>query len=423
MINVVELLKHYKDITSFEVRTIKKQSHELYFVHKSLETIRNVEKTDCSVTIYNLHDNSLGSSKFTVFSGDDIDTVKEKVELALITSKKINNKPFELPKKEIMDSTIESNMEKYTLKEIGEKISEACFKADAYEGGSINALEIFVNKFNEEILNSNGLDKKVTYYQALVEAIPTWTSEGESVEIYEQFTINSLDLEKITSELDSKMKEVEYRFIASKPEEKLNMKVALRPKEIYTLLSSLVSQVNVSTIFNHGNVFNVGDSLQSESNIDLLNVELKGNIKGCAYSKLFDNNGVSLVDTVVIKDGKYVSSFGNNRFSQYLNVLPTGALELLTVETGTLDKEQLNEPYLELVSLSGLQLEIYSDYIGGEIRLGYIHEGKKITPVTGISFSGKLSEVLNTIKLSKTITQTSDYLGPDLMLIDKVDIL
>ena len=142
-------------------------------------------------------------------------------------------------------------------------------------------------------------------------------------------------------------------------------------------------------------------------------------------SAFFDGDGSSLTDTVVIKDGVVCGSYGSSRFGQYLGVKePSGNLGCLKAEPGTLTDEQLlSAPYLEVVSMSGIQIEPYSDYIGGEIRLAYMHEGGKTVPMTGISMSGKLSEVLATLRLHEKTCVYMAYEGPKSLLLKNMEIL
>ena len=72
--------------------------------------------------------------------------------------------------------------------------------------------------------------------------------------------------------------------------------------------------------------------------------------------------------------------------------------------------------------MSGLQVDFYSDYIGGEVRLAYYWDGKKSIPLTGISLSGKLSEVLAEIRLASDIAISDDYCGPEKALIGNMKI-
>jgi len=72
--------------------------------------------------------------------------------------------------------------------------------------------------------------------------------------------------------------------------------------------------------------------------------------------------------------------------------------------------------------MSGLQVDFYSDYIGGEVRLAYYHAGGKVVPVTGISISGKLSQVLESIRFSMETTVAGGYNGPKMALVQDMKI-
>ena len=151
---------------------------------------------------------------------------------------------------------------------------------------------------------------------------------------------------------------------------------------------------------------------------------MRGKITGCVASALFDGDGTELIDTKVIDGGKVCSYFGSHRFAQYLKKAATGALSCIEVDRGTLSDEYLaSAPYFECVSMSGLQVDIFNDYIGGEVRLAYYFDGEKKIPVTGISISGKLSDALNSVRLSSCSKQTGRYLGPKYALFEGVEIV
>ena len=81
------------------------------------------------------------------------------------------------------------------------------------------------------------------------------------------------------------------------------------------------------------------------------------------------------------------------------------------------------KPYLECASLSGIQVDLFNDYIGGEIRLAYYFDGEKTVPVTGISMSGKLSDVLKALRLSSETVIEGAYEGPALLLMPGMKVL
>ena len=139
---------------------------------------------------------------------------------------------------------------------------------------------------------------------------------------------------------------------------------------------------------------------------------MAGSVPGNIRSAHFDGDGMTLKDTTIVKDGKVVAYYGANRFGQYLEEVPTGNLRCIQVAPGSACEKCLAAaPYLEVLSMSGLQVDPFNDYIGGEIRLAYYCDGEKTTPVTGISITGSLKQVLSSIRLSCETAADDGYTG------------
>ena len=413
MIDLEKLIRENKEVTGYRIITVKKDSFQLYFVHRSLETIRNNDTKSVYVRIYVAHDEYVGESEFRVYPAYLEDEIRGKISQAVVKAKLINNEAFELPKKEEASYLSDSNFENYSLEELAKMTEEAVYKADSYKDGSINALEIFITKIEKNVVNSNGLNKSQVTYDAMIEAIPTWNGKRESVELYEQYHFNEFDSEKITAEIDDKMKAVRARYDAIKPESITNVNVLLRPNEIVSIIESIAEDINFGTVYQHGNKNEIGTNLQDGAKGDLLTLSLVGKVKGAVESSNFDDDGTTLKDTVIVEDGVVKSYFGGMKHAQYLKVEPTGNLAIAKLNPGTKSLDELKkEPYLECVSMSGIQVDLFNDYIGGEIRLGYYFDGTKVTPVTGISISGSLTEVLKEMYLSKEVGQEGPYYGP-----------
>lgn len=417
MMKLEELILSNKEVSGYRINEIKSESFQLFFVHKNLETIRNNDTKMVEVTIYVKHDGAIGDSNFKVYTAYSEEEIKEKVNQAVEKAKLVSNELFELPKKEEAKYASDSNFENYSLEELAKKTSEAVYKADSYKNGSINALEIFITKNIKSVKNSLGLDKSEVTYDAMIEAIPTWNGKRESVELYEQYHFNEFDSEKITAEIDDKMMAVKARYEAIKPEAVLNANVLLRPEEMSTLLSRILIDLNYRVVYFKANKNTVGANIQEGANGDLLTITGVARVKGAVESSYFDYDGTTLKDTLIIENGIAKTYWGGMRYAQYLNMEPTGNLSIYKLNPGLKGVEELKkEPYLEVVSMSGIQVDLLSDYIGGEVRLGYYYDGEKVTPVTGISISGSLSVVLKNMYLSKEMDQKDQYYGPKLAL-------
>ena len=420
---VINLLKNTSGISDWKVNTVRTESTELFFVHKNLETVRSTDTTDISVTVYVAHDEKLGEASFSVYSSYDENTILEEIEKAKKKASIIGNQTYSLPENEVGEYTSASNFANYKPHELASLISKACFEADCIEGGSINALEIFVYKDIVSVTNSRGIDKTQTKYRAMVEAIPTFNGD-ESVELYEQYNFTEFEHNLVVEEIANKMREVKDRYEAKAPESKLVCPVELGAAELGRLLHNFIGNLNFSAVYQHSNAFSVGDDIQKDAKGDRFTVTMCGEMKGSVASSLFDADGVTLVDRKIIENGKAVALYGGMRFAQYLNEVATGNLGCLSVECGTLtDEQKTSAPYFRCASMSGLQVDIYNDYIGGEVRLGYYFDGEKEIPVTGISISGKLSSALANVRLSDEAITRGSYNGPKCALFEGIEIV
>ena len=423
MIDIVKLLKENKDITDFKVNSTVSETYENFYVKGTLETVRATSTEDAIVTVYVDGEDVKGDSSFSVYASMTEEEVAKKIEAAAKRAKLVKNKPYDIPTGDKLDVAISSNFTSYEPCDLAKMIADAAFKADSYENGSINALEIFIYREKSSVVNSRGVDKSQVKYRAMIEAIPTWTENGESVELYEAYHFTDFNAEEITAEIDERMREVRDRQVAVK-KEPCTANVVLPAREVSRLIGEIVDNLHFSTVYSHANVFSKGDSIQKDRTGDVINVTMCHEIEGSRFSAVFDGDGVTLKDKKVIENGEVKAYYGGHRFGSYLGEDITGELRCISLEKGSLTEEEIaKEPYFECVSLSGLQLDLYNDYIGGEIRLAYYHDGDKKVPVTGISMSGKLSEVLNTLRLAEKVVVKDNYQGPEKALLKNISII
>ncbi len=423
MIDVINILKSTEGVDDYRVTSTKRESYELFFVHEKLETVRSTDTISTDVTVYIKHDGKVGDSSFSVYQSMDEAEVEKKVRSAAARAKLVSNESYELPEGGVFSGEIESNFKDYSMPVLAEKISDAVFAADTLGHGSLNATEVFIYKDTVSVKNSRGVDKTQVKYHAMVETIPTWTENGESVELYENYTFTEYDPEVITAEIAGKLREVRDRQVAVKPETPMSVNVLIGPKEILRLLGSITRDISYANVYSHSNLHKVGDSIQSGDG-DGITITLKGAMKGSTKSEAFDEDGVSLTEKVVVRGGVIESLHGDSRYAQYLGETPTGNLRCTQMEPGTLTKSEIMAaPYVECISMSGLQVDMYNDYIGGEIRLAYYYDGEKTVPVTAVSMSGKLSSVLSSLRLTEETVAVDGYTGPKNVMLKGMQIL
>ena len=429
MNTIVKHLQSHKGVCAYKINLRRKESYELFFVKGNLETVRNTDNTDKEVTVYVDHGEFRGHSQFFVYPSTTEDELQKLVAEAVEKAKLIDNPFYELVPNEKLpfvsdDQTVPTNFDQWDAADLAAEIANTVFDANTLDVTSLNAVEIFINRITETVVNSRGLHRKQVRWTGMVEAIPTATEQGESVELYEQYTFNAMKPENITYEIGEKLRQAKARLEAQRLEVTGNPRVILGAQELSELFWNFAYDLNFATVYSHQNVFSKGDAIQSDPKGDRIGLSVESLLPRCAGSRMFDSDGMLLSNArLIIDNGRVAAYHGSNRFAQYLNEKPTGSMPCICLTGGTATKSQLTTgPYLEVLSMSGIQTDFYSDYVGGEIRLAYWHDGTQIRPVTGISISGKLSEVLNHIRFSKELTVCGNYGGPKKAIIEGMNI-
>ena len=421
---IEQILKANEKIDDYRIVTRKTQSYEVFFVHKTVETVRARDTVATDVTVYVNHDDAVGDSTFQIYRSMTEEEMKAKVDAAAHRAALVFNQPYTLPKGNTGSEALKSNFTDYEFSDLAAKIADAVYAADNLEGGSINAVEIFLYRTTVNVRNSQGVDLTETKYHAMIEAIPTWNQGKESVELYESYEFTEFHPEKIREEIARKMAEVRDRQSAVRPETPMTCNVVFHPQEIAEWMGNLTRFLNYSAVYAKSSPKKIGDDLQPERKGDALNVTLHGRLPDSTNAAAFDSDGVKMTQRQLIREGKVESYYGANRFACYLGQEATGNLGCLEVGTGSLTPEERDaKPYLECVSLSGLQVDLLNDYLGGEIRLAYYFDGEKKIPVTGISMSTKFSQALQGLRLSAKSTNENNYQGPEYALIPDVTIV
>ena len=410
---MIAALKANAQVSDYKINLTAKESYECFYVKGRLETVRCTETCDKVVTVYVDHDGFKGDSQFYVYPSTTGEELAELIEKAVQKATLLNNKMYTLPEKETGEYEVESNFSAYTQAELAGKIADCVFAANTVEHADLNSVEVFVNRYTDTVVNSRGICKTQVRYDAMEEAIPTYNGEAESVELYQQYNFSTFDTEAVKQEISQKLQEVKARASAVKPDFSLDCKVILNTQELGELFGTLCRELNFATVYAHAGVFHKGDAIQENPTGDKITITMAGAVPGNIRSAHFDSDGMTLQDRTIVEEGKAVAYYGANRFGQYLEETPTGNLRCIQVTPGSACAKCLSEgPYLEVLSMSGLQVDTFTDYIGGEIRLAYYYDGEKITPVTGISITGSLKQVLASIRLSCETAVDNGYTGP-----------
>jgi predicted Zn-dependent protease len=423
MIDFLTILKNNKEISDFKVEISKNTSKECYLIKGMIETIRENNLNSYFITIYKDIDNFRGESRFEIKEDITEQEFSELIAKNIYRASLIKNEYYPLPSDNLV-SKLSSNIDNMTLNEALNKVLNIINKVKYEEYESFNALEIFIHKNKLHIINSKGLDKGEIKSYGFIEAIPTYTKDNLSVELYESFSFENINEKEILEELSDSLLNVKYRFNAKND---LNIKkcnVILRVPEIKEMLQNIIQELNLAKLYTQSSYYKIGDKVASNPLYDKLNIKLLKMVNGSSSNHSFDSDGGRLLDISLVENNEIKNFYGSSRFAYYTKKEATGNLLNISLETSKNDFNLYKkDAYIDLVSLSGLQIDLYNDYIGGEVRLGYLNKDGKKIPYTSFSVSAKLSDALNNLILSNEEVIKEGYKGPKEILLKDFEIL
>lgn len=419
MIKVNKLIKllNNKGINTYQITTTVSNDSELFFVRGKLETIRKINTNEINVQIFTSTGDTQGQADFIISKDLSNKEINELIDNAILSANLVHNKKYELVKglKKQSYKYKDQLEDPYTILQ---KISKIYFERET-EDLKFNSLECFFKERVVSIVNSNNVNLSKKTYRIEIEAIPSYYSKDFKTELYRMFTYNTLDYNKITEDVEKSLNDLRNRGKAIKLDKELKTNIILRAQEIRDLFFEYTDNFNYADVYNHSNLASIGDMIQ-ENPKTKLNLSLDKRTK----ADFFDSEGIILNKLPLIEDGKLISYFGSKRYASYLNMEPSGDLTKIVLKNGTKSIDKLRkEPYIELIDLSGLQVDAYSSYIGGEVRLAIYFDGTNTYPISGFSFSGNLKDAINNMELSKEKESINDYEGPSFMKIPNMDII
>ncbi len=424
MMDLLQKLLSSAGLDGYKINRTVTETDQLFFVHDRVETVRRGRTTDYSVSVYLAHDGALGDASFRLSPTATEQEIASAVAAAKENARAIRNQPYSLVRGETGSFSHKNLIEGKSLAEVAEAIANAVFAERGSAGAGLNATEIFLYHTDTRIVNSDGTDKSSSSYSAMIETIPTFDLPDRSVETYAQTRLSSFDEPSLRAYIREELRKVELRAKAEKIDLPAGVAVTLPAEEICEILSEYADQLHYSALYTHSGILKKGDEIQTAEDCDRITLTAVGKAEGACESADFDEDGSSLTDRTLIRDGKVEAFFGGNRFAQYVGEPNTGNLRVLSLAPGSLTEEELFAcDRLECLQFSGLQVDLFNDYIGGEVRLAVLHKDGKEIPATAFSISGKLSEVLNTLRLSEKTTARPNYVGPAVALLEKFTIL
>ena len=411
MINKIKSAIEKNKISTWRINYTNEQVAEAYFIKKNLDTRRKADTSTYEVTVFNDFEKDgtkfRGQSSVRIYPELDAESIEKKLADAYYAASFVTNPYYELPKPVCEDTKhLPSKAQDYTVEEITDKMEEALYRADVNDSSWINSAEFFATRSENHIITSTGTDVSFVKYLITGEFVAQAVNP-QDVELHQQFSFTDIETEALYEQAKDALETVRARACATAAPKKGNYTLILSGKEMRTLFSFYAERANVAYVYPKYSDYKVGMKVQGE-NVTGENVNMKL-VAVTPYSE----EGIPMKDLTLLEDGELKAVYGGARLSYYMGIEPTGNYNAVYVSNGEKSFDELkSEPYLHVVSFSDFHMDSMSGYFGGEIRLAYLYDGSKITPVTGGSINGNFIELQRDMEFTKERYTDSKYDGP-----------
>lgn len=399
------------NIERWRINEVKEESAELFFVKHTLDTRRIKDTHKFTVTVYRQGEKDgkklIGNMSASVISSMSYEEIENAIESAYYAAQFAMNPYFDAPEKVTSDTIVkQGELASAPLAESAGKMAAAVFAADNNKHAYVNSTEVFCHKTFTHILTSEGTD--VSFTDAVCKGdYVVQCKSPEDVELINQFEYDDVDTDALEQGVKEYLDFVYDRACAQRVLKSGKYNVVLSGKNLAEILSYYTEKSAADMIYPGYSAWKIGDGVQGNVTGDALGLSL-------VATRPFSGDGIKMKDLKVIDDGRLLAIHGSTPFCRYLGIAPTGAYEKTRCENkGNVSFEDMKkQPCLWAVAFSDFQMDSFSGHFGGEIRLAYLIEDGKITPVTGGSINGSLIEAQQNMRFSKERFVSAHYEGP-----------
>ena len=397
-------------ITLWRVNERTEETAELFFVKKQLDTRRSKDVRKYEVTVFRDVDGqgdkpARGFTSVVLIASMDDAQIDEELKGAYYAAQFAANPYYDLPDP-VQAPPVKKTGElaEAPLARSAGKMVKALFAPDVHEDAFINSAELFVTRSSYRILSSEGTD--VSYTDASVKGeFVVQCKEPEDVEMHNIYEYDALDGEALSAKVAEALAFVRDRARAQKILKSGKYDLVLSGNQVAEVLSYYVSRSAAGMVYAGYSTWKVGEDVQGETTGERLDLTLRA-------TDPYSAEGIPMADLPLLESGALSACHGPNRFCRYLGMKPTGNFRKFSCANGSLSFEELKKgPCLWAVTFSDFQMDAMSGHFGGEIRLAYLIEDGKVTPVTGGSVNGSILEAQKDLTFSAERYQTARYDG------------
>ena len=419
---VRDLLGRVGDVSAWRISDRQIEGKELFFVHRDVDMQRSKDVRHISLTIYRDfregRKSYRGSVSVQIHPTHTDEEIRSLIEQSLDSARYVHNEPYPLvePGSRIQRMP-DSSFADRPLEEWLAPLAETIYAQEEEEQAGINSVELFINRSENRILNSLGLDVAYTSYAGYVELIAEDGGKAEDggVELYREISFSEYEPQLLASEVRRQLRYCSDRAAAAPTPHLKRADVLITGDPVADFFQYYLTQSAAESVYSGLSTARVGECMQGEGiSGDGLSLTLEPFLHNSTASAPVDADGFALSPTRIFDAGKLERYWGPLRFCHYVGVPATGSIGNVAVSAGSRSVEQLRRtPHLEVVYFSDFVSEPLTGDFGGEIRLAYYTDPRGDRHiVSGGSVSGNIRDVQARMYFSRETQTSRGFQGP-----------
>jgi len=403
---------------AWEVTDKTEKGWEFYFIRHALDQHRAKDIRSFGVKVYKKFDDCLGSARAEVPADASEKEMRGIVEGLCKDASYVRNPAYTL-NKPAAGLAPAAEAETIDLEAISGDFIRTLASVPETATEDLNSYEIFVSAVSRRFLNSEGIDVSDVYPSSMVEAVVNARKDGHEIELYRLFHSGTCSREQLTQDLTEALTYGRDKLVTSSTPNLGRADVVFSTDPARELYFYFIDRLAAGMVFRGMSDWKIGDVVAPEN----MMVEAVKTLPNSSKNTAWDAEGAPIRDLTLIDHGKAAAYWGSRQFSQYLGLESSFEASNFSVSGGTESAADLRTgDYLEVVEFSDFQTDAITGDIAGEIRLGYLHQDGKVTPVSGGSVSGNVRELLNGFRFSKETRQYDSLLIPAVTRIQGVTV-
>lgn len=416
---IIELLKESK-ADAWAVTDKVTQAWEFYFIGHKLDQnrVRDVEHINVQVYRKMQDGKLLGKATEEIAPTASVEEAKKIIDQLCERATFAPNPYYELNKE-----TVQEELKTFDPQKMAKEFIEALQQIPETSGEFINSYEIFAESNVRRYVNSEGIDVTESYPKSMVEVVVNAKNDDHEIELYRMYEAGTCDKDNLVKEITNTLKFGKDR-LDTKPTPNLEKTTVLfSTEDASKLFEWAAMNMHAAYKFMGYSQFESGKEILEDVKGDKITIKAVKELPNSSENGSVDAEGAPVHDMYIIKDNVAQNYWGDCQFRYYLGVKDSFVVGNFAAEAGSSTEAELRSgKYLEPVEFSDFSVDHITGDIAGEIRLAYLHDGDKVTAVSGGSVSGNLNELMKNVKLSKELKQYNNIVIPAVVKLENVTI-